>query len=1408
MTGNVSGQENLQIKFNNGKSISLKKLDKLIGQSTKGSVFAKFDGAEQGGNANNVFDEAEIQMIKAKLQQYQLSENNISQDELNEMFAQTDEQGNKIDFDVNKLTSQLDSIPDDEVAEESSPRGGGTEQPDKAAEVFTNYTVQPGDTPEKLAVKFGLEGEKAENFINHLKTQTNKKGWFNVGQKITLLGEHSDAIKNMDDYSEDDSVLQDRWKHTDAGQKAIQTAEARKKAQTVQHKSVHKPVTKPAAKVDLDKTPQSQRVEISNVKAEAKTAAAALHEQIDGLSVNSKTRALLGEKVKNQNVAYILEEYPDLVTDIDGEYRMDIKDIKQYVINPLNSRLRELGMNNHCIPEDLSKYNMEQVQKACNNVAKMVRDTDKENGYVFKPAKGNEGKIHRPRKTSQMKHYAGMKPKTANHTVKQHANSKKADAPVLLPGEYSYPEDMKKFILEQRAKGIEYIVKAKGKEYTLSVDYTRTKLVNTLETNNSVKFQLTTPMIKLPNVNRTPSFKVDTPFDVEDKLQALLEEGKNAEMKKGPDGSYTIIQTNDENDDVKSITYKYDANGGFQYQLNASAHDQSVMIGKINKKTKKLEFKQFKNSAGILQQIPDKVSQKNAEMLMDGGKAQILRGKETFTIVQTAGTYLNKNNIAKIEHKYSPFGVLLQQVYTYKNGRVAEYYNASAKGNDAAHTPNPIKIVLPEQYQGKDTYDLSSLVTDGLSKPLIDGVRLLVDGSGLKMIAGLETKGPKETAQRFANALEDNKAKLMSSLRLTNEEYDNLAILAMGIAEQETHFGQMKYVDTTGGGHTQDGLTDRANIKFFANNILWRSDEKRQNHSQGITQINYSKAIKEPAIAKAFKENGIDSFQTLQKSPEKQAIATMIILKQNKNTAESATWQERLRKNNAKIKDNNKKLTTNDVIALLWNGAGGVVKRMNAGETITIDSKVKEEYVRTEYTPSPSGPTMKKINRTLNGAFYAKAVRAYADRFFASPATRKSGAMHVTDNTNKAGALNAASQGNSGRLGEVVFMPKSYSNAYRTASTNVQLKNAKKYINSNSQLSANSKKLMQQYISDGLIGFGRQGLTKDEAMSLTENDVKLITEQINAIKMGKTTPVQANSAFERNYIRSREFTVKNSSVRNPASILSATRSSTPRNSKIAGKLDFEIHKSFYSGGKARHSAHYSTFNDSANSNVFAVTESQGVNPYLSNGKVVQNRYRIAAEYADYTATGLFESGGRCKTGVAVTIEYSMGIDHTKIRSADGKSLPNAKDLVKFYSAHPEVFPEIKYVNNGDGTSRELNSTDIQDLPCGHFGVFTPGEGYENEAGHAFVSDGFGGAFADEHDNGKWAHFGNGKGEHGKLNVYGLSSSVVTVYSDKLGRKVNVPLNMNPWYLKPEFRELQAAERQKRGLAPLEVKEEF
>ena len=1455
MTGSVNGQNGNQqfIKLYNGKTFDLKNLDKLIGQSSEGSVFASFDGVNNGGNANNVFDEAEINSIKAQIMSYQTNDGVINQDELNKMFGYegiVDENNNPKNFDSNKLATLFDvlsqEIDEKQVKEEKPNSKSSTEEPEpKQYETVTKYVVQAGDSPLKIAKRLGYTGEEAKAYAKELTEKLkndgaiNKRGWLTAGQQIGIIGDHQETLAASADYTEDKTEINQRFasmaparprKSRQAKIPASVTARAEQikkdggKCQIVQNEDGSYSIIQTSggnymknhkiASIELgfdkngifktqtntltngkaidgkmqggkmvwgkaydpklrkeraaDKTSSKNRVNINTVRNQAKADAAALKTQINGASLNDNTRKMLNTKIQNQDIAYILEAYPNLVKDIYDEWGMGNNDVQKYVVNKLNSRLRELGMNKYCLPADTSKMKPADLQKACNNIAAFIRKTDAQTGYVFKPNKGDAGKVNYARLESQKGARVYTEPPKADekqdkNTSSDTKNDNKNNEVTLRDGEELYPQEMQKFILEERAKGNEYIVKKQGREYILELDYYKSKPKTLSDYTNYP----TTFDINLNNLSLQPKpikFKVDIPFKIENQMTALKALGTEIELKELENGMFILEQTNNLPNGVKSLTTHYDNNGDFQYELKSSSENNSVQIGYYNSKLGIIQYQAFKNEKGFLVNIPDKVKQKADEMNMDGGSARLYKGYNTVGIVQTKGAYLTQNGIKKIEHKYNPFGVLIEQVYTYENGRVEKYYDASLKKNDAAHAVNPIKISLPEQYLGADSDNTS-------------------------MIYGLEINGAKNTAQRFAAALENNKAHLMTTLNLTNEEYDNLAILAMGIAEQETHFGQDDYIDTQGDEHSQDLIYNRAQRKYIANSFIWSEDEQAK-HSQGITQINYSRVTKDQVIKKAFRANGINSFNDLLKSPEKQAIATMIILKQNKNIAEGKTWQARLQKNNAQIKDPSKKLTTNDVIALLWNGAGGVSQRMADGEVITIDSQIIE-----------------KDGKELKGAFYAKAVRTYADRFFASPATLKSGAMHSTNNSNIAGALGATTQGNGGQLGEVVFMPKSYSNAWRTASTKEQNKNANNFIMQNKNLSPENKQLILNYINNGLIGFGNQGLTQEEALSITNNDIELLTEQVNAISTGKS-PNQANKDFETNYLRSREFRVDINSVTNKNSILSSVRSNNPIDEKISNDLNFKINNAFLAGSRGKGTARYTSFNNNSNENVFAITRSKGVNPYLANGTKVDDKYRVAAEHAHYIATNQMETSGRCKTSITVDLEYSMGIAHQKIRGYDGRTIPHAKQLTEFYNAHPEVFSQIKYIDNGDGTARELNAADISNLPCGLWGVFTPGKGFENESGHAFVTDGFGEANADEHDNGKWAHFRNGKGEHGKLEVYGFTDNVISVYSEKLGRMVNVPLDMNPWYLVPEFRELQNQERIKRGLEPLEIKEEF
>ena len=1301
------------------------KYKKLIGTSTKESVWANYDSdAKLNGNNNGIFDESEV--------------NRLIQDEWAKF-----EQGNMADetpavpatpTDETPIETPKPEVVHDEEVKQEPPKSeeAPVEVKKQEEEKTTQYTVQSGETIEKIADKFKLTGEERKNFINHLKKQQGNRKWFQAGEKVNLPGEYQQEIQQMrsgGNYAEDDEAIQRQYNEI----METRRAERHRSETNVDEEGVVRSshVTKPISKAQVQRT-STQQSSIPKAVLD---------------KFNAIKKAGAGDKVQ-------------IKQNSDGTFSVIETDNKVGYMQ--RNKLKSIEFKYNKNGKYLCQYNTTQNGSVLQGT---INPTT--NKLEFKLYKNKEGTLQIiPDVVS--KRAAEIKAQGGQVNI---VKGKSTFTLVQTSGKYLSQHNIKKIEIKYTPDGklIEQVTTRKNGEVDTTT-FKNNKKVETVMTKKGSEY----PEAVLAHYEKIKEVAKD-----------------DVKIVKNENGTFSIIETDNKmsymaKNSLKSIEFVYNSEGKFLYQLNASNKDESVLKGVINPKTGKMEYTAYKNSQGILQQIPNKVFNKNIEIQQDGGTSKIYSGKNTFTIVQTGGRYLEENGISKIEHKYDPNGKRLQQVFTYKNGRVSTYYDSSTKGKDAAHNANPITIKLPDQYKG------------------VDGA----DGKN-QMIYGLNTNGPKDTAQRFSNSLAENKAHLMKTLHLTNEEYDNMAILAMGIAEQETHFGQQEYVDTKGNdGHSQDKLWNRSFRKKVANKYVWTNDEKKATHSQGITQIRYAKAINDPVVKKRFEENGIKSFQDFLSSPEKQAIATMILLNDCRKVAEGTTWQARLRANNTNVKNKKDRLTTNDITVLLWNGAGGVVSRMKQGEVIDINTTNKQVIQGTGVMAfTAKGDSYEKQEtKTLKGMSYAKNIRAYSDKFFAEPEKGQAGASHMTSTAFQAGSLGATSQGNGGQLGEVVFMPRSYSNSGKTASTATQTKNAITYIDKNTQLSTASKELLKSYVKDGIIGFGKQGLTPEEAASINDNDVRLMQEQVEAVKLGKITPNQANTAFEEHYLRSREFTFKNNRLPQ-GSILRMTASSNPVNERIGG-IEFTVDKAFYAGGKTPHSATYTSFNSSANSNVFGATRSQGVNPYLENGSKVDMKYQVSAAHAEHTATNVFESGGRCKTGISVDLEFGLGIDHRKIRGKGGKALPHAKMMTEFYENHPEVFSEIKYVDKGDGTSRELNTTDVHNLPCGYFGVFTPGKGYEKESGHAFVSDGFGGCFADEHDNGNWAHFGNGKGEHGSMRVYGLSNSVVPVKSEKLGRWVNVPLNINPWYLTPEFQELQKQERAKRGLPPLEPKEEF
>lgn len=1216
MAGNVGGTDGNQVNQNIRKPLNLAKLDNLIGKSTAGSIWANFDSTESGGNANNVFDAAEISAIKT----YLSTETNISP----EMMAY---------FESENPPAESKEPQQQQPVKEAPPP---TEN-----KTFTNYTVQPGDTPEKLAEKFGLQGEDAGAFINHLKSQTNKKGWFAVGQKITLLGEHSEALKSMRDYSEDEKTLQKRWANTESGQKAIAAAEVRKKSTAAEEKP------KPQ-QVPQDKTPYSQRLKIAPIKHNAKIYAKQLKEQISGASKNANTRKLLGDKVRNNNVAYILEAYPQLVTDIDDEWGMDIADIKKYIITPLNRRLRELGMNKHCIPNDLNKLNMKQIEGLCNKTAKLIRDTDSDNGYVFKPAAGNEGKIHKPRKTTQK-------------------------------GHMSLPVRKKTTTKATTAKKDNFKIKTRSKDLS-EAEYAQYLL---------------------------PS-ETDLPKNVRDKLVDFRMNGFNP----------TLTQADD-------LTYKM-----------------------VIKSTDQNAFAKFAGS------------------LFDEEMMALQMGEERTIRFDAQGNPISLENKGNIGIKTTK--------------------NYASDGN---------------LEKGKPTYSME--ITNHAYQQL-DAQRTVIGDNVTKAINISRTEEANAAQNAFAKSLEQNKEKIMKQLGITNAQYDELARIAMAIAEQETHFGSYLY---------NGDLQSRNILKDLgAADLAYGLGIKDGYQSLGITQMKFGLHYnnENPVLKGQFdrlgisKEDDFYNYTTLQTQHgpivqkshnyEKQAIATMVLLNNLRISTKNpnGTWAKLIKQNNELIDKlnaegkidipvykngkfvrhnygphsaeelNKVRITDKDVIAMRWNGVGDT-KDDDLGELKGLLSRLKDPndpVLITDNTKDAEGRLTHK-----RSMLYARNVRVYTNEHGVS--TNRASAI-------RANALMAESQGNNGQLGTVIFMPNAYTTNVKNSSNDI--KTLEEALTKNNVPQDIQQQLLAA-VKRNDIAFG-YGLTPEEAASLTTKDAKLMLAKLGELK-NKTQNIvnpakireaarETQDSFRSDYLQSRQVVVNNYDLsRQGVGVLAGLASNRGRSERLLARGEREIvinknnvHNFRAGAGRSR------ITRDGGQYYGFGVEADKGVNPYLADGSRISKREQILAECASDVAA-MMDCGGRCATGVKSSLESAGVVDSRSnigFKNSDGtwNKCESAKDLATYFSKNPRKFEEVKYLDLGNGTSREINASDIRRLPAGYIVVYIPGDGYENQHGHALITNGNGQGYADEVDNLRWDDFvsrgaGNGKGEHGTFKIFKLKA---------------------------------------------------
>ena len=175
-----------------------------------------------------------------------------------------------------------------------------------------------------------------------------------------------------------------------------------------------------------------------------------------------------------------------------------------------------------------------------------------------------------------------------------------------------------------------------------------------------------------------------------------------------------------------------------------------------------------------------------------------------------------------------------------------------------------------------------------------------------------------QTAKDFGNALKDNKESLMKDLALSSDEYNDIALVAMGIAQQESDFGDSQKYKLKEYG------------QWAINVLKWVKGNNSYN-SRGLTQMKLE-SYTDPVTKNLLYKYNITSDDL--DNPEKSAIATMIVL--------GGMYKNEL--NSAKVKQNMKELNIKPMDALLyvWNGRTYELTR----GTATPDKNIYVQNVR------------------------------------------------------------------------------------------------------------------------------------------------------------------------------------------------------------------------------------------------------------------------------------------------------------------------------------------------------------------------------------------------------------------------------------------------------------------------------
>ena len=589
-----------------------------------------------------------------------------------------------------------------------------------------------------------------------------------------------------------------------------------------------------------------------------------------------------------------------------------------------------------------------------------------------------------------------------------------------------------------------------------------------------------------------------------------------------------------------------------------------------------------------------------------------------------------------------------------------------------------------------------------------------------------------DNAKEFAKALEDNKEKLMKLLGIDNDTYNKLAHLAMAIAEQETDFG------------TNQNSTMYRKGKYYAGvvadtTLIGETSKLAHDYSYGPTQIKFEMQMRDSWIADKFEQLGLKSGIDLY-DMKNAALATMVVLTQN----------NRIIKNNTKYQKGIEAARDNIVTIDGWEMKNGHLEKTY--NTKPFINEVTDEDALC-YFWNGRGVQIKDGTMEPETLEYTRNVHKYLEKYTVEddPIQRNKA---IAKNKSQKVYKNFKPMDNNGPIGSIVFMPAMYTNINTNTQDEIEILRAS--LAKNTKIDDHSKKLLLLSVQNGEIGF-EFGLTSKEANALTQKDVDKLLSHISKIKNQIT---QADSSINftdgisaeekvklgKNYlelIRNEEMKFKKEYLNSysPTVLTSAIPASsvlmTPMNNDF--DLALGVRRKGFQGR----------------------VKDDGV-----NSQNTTNASYVLATFGQKIAQEM-NSGGMCMTG------FRKAMLEAGVEAANSKDLQEGtpRATVGWFERHPDMFEEVKYLNIGGGKSRQINSSDLPNLPAGYIVIWIPDSKYiPEEPGHISITNGNGQAYADETDNLDWGVYhgkkNSGKGEHGVFRVFRLTNKW-TVENGKL-----------------------------------------